>query len=467
MKRAGTVARMDAEKDAVETVGEMVAGIVALRDSLVGVERDEAGESWRELEGRIRRLRKWLASRGDDWTLEEAQADALLDDLESPILLLWDSGAVYTDRLLPAFVRIGAGEDAAAVFGECREKVEKWAERTARVARWHKSNVPRSIEAFGVLVGMMGWLCGEPAGEWAKSDYLWEALEVFSLDLPGSCDGAVRPGTLELMETSAGMGEKARRVLAMGLATECAYLGKEANLTARQIVRDEETKKQIAEAEAREEEAKAEMYKAQGRADAEAAARGRAETKWKEAEAARQREAEARAMMEGKMNVLREMAEGKMEGLGRKMDVVSADVKAVKHAAAGAWAEAAHGRVAAERTGETVRTEGQKAREQAERNHAETQKAVKGLVDKDKRARDFVAACVEFYGEIGDESPRGKIARAHAKDWFPDARKRFDLGNTKSVIRWLDRYSEWFYDLGKPGTLEDYRAKQKTMRARK
>lgn len=459
MKRDETAARMDAEKDAVETVGEMVSGIVALRDSLVGVARDEAGESWRELEGRIRRLRKWLASRGDDWTLEEAQADALLDDLESPVLLLCDSGAVYTDRLLPAFVRIGAGEDAATVFGECREKVEKWAERAARVARWHKSNVPRSIEVFGVLVGMMGWLCGEPAGEWAKSDYLWEALEVFSLDLPGSCDGAVRPGTLELMETSAGMGEKARRVLAMGLATECAYLGKEANLTARQIVRDEETKKQIAEAEAREEEAKAEMYKAQGRADAEAAARGRAETKWKEAEAARQREAEARARLAGENVVLR--------GLQGEILQVGKDARTAAHAAAAAHAEAAHGRVVAERTGETVRTEGQKAREQAERNHTETLKAVKGLVDKDKRARDFVAACVEFYGEIGDESPRGKIAKAHAKDWFPDARKRFDLGNTKSVIRWLDRYSEWFYDLGKPGTLEDYRAKQKTMRARK
>ncbi len=231
---------------------------------------------------------------------------------------------------------------------------------------------------------------------------------------------------------------------------------------------------QVADAQTRAAESEAELYRAQSREgelhkalEREAEKREWAENRRREAEQTaavynalaeeRKTEKDEAQRREREQAARAERAEAERDVLDK---VVDGKLGEVLHEVKGA-------QLAAEKAEDAARTEGQATRAQAEEHHGATLKAVKGVVDKNKREWDFVAACVEFHGEIGDAAPRGKIAKAHAKNWLPDARKRYELGNTKSASRWLDRYSEWYYDLGQPGTLEEYRAKRKTKQARK
>lgn len=275
MKRAAAK-RADGGTNEPGNVGGEVARIVALLDSLavldcdIPEEADMAEEVLTELEGRIRELGGRLEKRRGEkdfrgWMAEESEALDLLDDLDGPpVALLFDLEAIYGLRLASAFARLGAGEDAAAVLADAGP--ERWGRMVARAerfARWtDPAALPDPIAGFGIMVGMLGWLCGRPAGGWAASPFLGWVLD--------AVEGWTGGKRLALAATAAGMDGEARRKLAIGLAAYCTRLEAEARVGIRMILQEEE-------AEAEVEDARAEMYLARGESADAAAARDKAE----------------------------------------------------------------------------------------------------------------------------------------------------------------------------------------------
>lgn len=273
----------------------LVARVLALRESLVGLDcldpdepdfdpdeadeaergRRELGKRIRELRGRLERTRRRKEFRG--WTAEERIAFDLLEDLEGPPPdFLFDVGAVYGVHLAGAFARLGAGEDAAAVYaGTPWDFLRCMVERTERLARWN-APAPDFLEGFGIMVGMLEWLCGKPAGEWRASPLLGWVLDAVGGWMDGACEGAVQVETwrhaqgARLAATVEGMSGGARRKLAFGLAAYCARWGEAARGEIRTILQGEEAGAEIAEA-------RADAHHAREEWGAEAAEREKAE----------------------------------------------------------------------------------------------------------------------------------------------------------------------------------------------